>query len=477
MVGLTDGERTDKMEEGMEVADMVVLPEDGTSLYGAIYNQFRQQIQDGSLKAGDKLPSKRVLASQLGVSLNTVDGAYGQLQSEGYVESRPKSGYYVCHIETMLPMTTTPALLTVPVEEPRSMVVDFSPRHIATEKFPFTVWQRMLKQAMGDGDALQRSLRQGDWNLRQEIATYLHRARGVHATAEQVVIGAGTDRLLSMLSYILPSHWQLAVENPVYTKAYRQFARMGHGVVPAEIDHSGILVEPLEHLEEAVVFATPSHQYPLGLSMPMGRRVKLLNWASAKPNRYIIEDDYDSEFRYDTKPVPSLQSIDQHHRVIYLGTFSRSVAPSIRVSYMVLPPRILERYQREYGAFSTEVSALEQRALAYFMAGGHFETHLNRMRVHYRNKRQWMLDALAPLEGKVKVIGEAAGHHLTLKSVVGATEAQLCQRAKAVGVAVYPISPYFLGECPYGGKVLLGFGGLPKEDIQKGMALLTQAWQ
>ncbi|MFI3312441.1 MAG: PLP-dependent aminotransferase family protein [Eubacteriales bacterium] len=455
---------------------MVVLPEDGTALYAGIYKQFRQQIQDGTLKAGDKLPSKRVLASQLGVSLNTVDGAYGQLQSEGYVESRPKSGYYVCYIETMLPMSTTPMTVAPSMGEPSIAVVDFSPRGIAAEKFPFTVWQRMLKQALADGDALSRSPRQGDWQLRQEIATYLHRARGVNATADQVVIGAGTDRLLAMVSYILPSDWQLAIENPVYTKAYRQFARMGHPVVPAEIDYDGVMVEPLESLERAVVFTTPSHQYPLGLSMPMGRRVKLLNWAGTKPERYIIEDDYDSEFRYDSKPVPSLQSIDHHHKVIYLGTFSRSIAPSIRVSYMVLPPWILERYQQEYGEFSSDVSALEQRALAYFMAGGHFETHLNRMRVHYRNKRQWMLDAMEGLSN-MAVIGEAAGHHLTLKSKVGMTEVALCQKAKEAGVMVYPISPYFLGDCPYEGKVLLGFGGLSKEEIQKGMELLTKAWQ
>lgn len=455
---------------------MVVLPEDGTPLYGAIYSQFRQQIQDGILKAGDKLPSKRVLASQLGVSLNTVDGAYGQLQSEGYVESRPKSGFFVCHIESILPATKAAPGETAVATPESPIAVDFSTGGIAKEKFPFTVWQRMLKQALAEHDALTRSPRQGDWMLRREITAYLHTARGVKATPEQVVIGAGTDHLLAMVSYILPEAWTLAVENPVYNKAYRQFARMGHPVMAAEIDYDGVMVEPLEDLEQAVVFTTPSHQFPLGVSMPMGRRVKLLNWAGSRPDRYIIEDDYDSEFRYDVRPVPALQSIDRHNKVIYLGTFSRSIAPSVRVSYLVLPPAILARYQRDYGDFSSDVSAMEQRALAHFMAGGHFETHINRMRVHYRNKRQWMLEALTPLQDKIAVIGEAAGHHLTLKSKVGATESHLCQSARQAGVAVYPISPYFMGKCPYDGKVLLGFGGLSQEEIVEGVKRLQQAW-
>lgn len=450
--------------------------EDGTPLYLAIYRQLRAQIEIGELPAGTRLPSKRTLAGQLGVSVNTVDGAYSQLQSEGFVESRPKSGFYVCVMETLQLGQIPPPPAAVTKSEKETVLVDFAPGGAARGKFPFSVWQRLLKDALDEPDSLLRSQPQGNPGLRQAVCRYLYAARGVRCDAAQVVIGAGTDSLLSILSYILPNSCTVAVENPVYNKAYRLFERMGHTVRPAQIDRQGVAVEPLEGLDDVLLYTTPSHQYPLGLSMPYGRRVRLLNWASQGCARYIVEDDYDSEFRYDARPVPSLQSIDQNGRVVYLGTFSRSVAPSLRVSYMVLPLPLLELYRSRYTGFSSEVSTLEQAALREFLLRGHFETHLNRMRVYYRNKRKLLLEALQPLEGHIKSIGEAAGHHLTVQSTSGLSEAALCEKALAQGVRVYPISPFFMGKCPYDGKVLLGFGGLSDEQILQGAALLTKAW-
>ena len=454
---------------------MLTLPEDTLPLYRAIYQQLRNQIESGQLSAGTRLPSKRVLASQLGVSVNTVDGAYSQLLSEGFVESRPRSGYYVCTIDTLEKTAPQPKPHPIPSETRSQVTVDFAPGGVAREKFPFSVWQRLLRTCLETPGSLLRTAPQGDPGLRQAVADYLYSARGVRCDGSQVVIGAGTDSLLSILSYLLPNTCTMAVENPVYNKAYLLFSRMGHPVIPAEIDKQGVLVEPLEALDDVVLYTTPSHQYPLGISMPMGRRVKLLNWASSGHFRYIIEDDYDSEFRYDTHPVPSLQSIDRNDRVVYLGTFSRSVAPSIRVSYMVLPPELLDAYTRQYTCFSSEVSTLEQAALREFLLQGHFETHLNRMRVYYRAKRKRLMEALTPLEGQLRVIGEAAGHHLTVQSPV-LSETQLCDLALKQGVRVYPISPYFMGPCPYDGKVLLGFGGLRDEQLLDGAQRLCKAW-
>ncbi len=456
---------------------MLTLPDDGAPLYLSIYRQFRREIEEGALAAGAKLPSKRALASRLGVSINTVDSAYSQLQSEGFVDARPKSGYYVLPIEALQRLPSLRHLPSAGSGEKDGAAVDFVPGGVAREKFPFSVWQRLLKEALADPNSLRRSDPQGDPGLRQAVAGYLYAARGVRCGVEQVVIGAGSDALLSILSYLLPPGCTMAVENPVYNRAYRLFARMGHPVQPAEIDLQGVLVEPLRDLDNAVLYTTPSHQYPLGISMPMGRRVKLLNWAGAGRFRYIIEDDYDSEFRYDARPVPSLQSIDHNGRVIYLGTFSRSVAPSLRVSYMVLPPDLLALYRREYAGFASAVSALEQAALREFLLRGHFETHLNRMRVYYRGKRRLLLEALSPLAGQMRSIGEAAGHHLTMKAENGLTEAELCRRALAEGVRVYPVSPYFMGRCPYEGKVLLGFGQLSDEQLRKGAAALCRAWR
>ncbi len=456
---------------------MLLLPEDGSPLYLNLYRQLRAQIETGERKAGEKLPAKRVMASQLGVSVNTVDAAYGQLLSEGFVEARPRSGYYVQPIGQIQRLPPPPQA-AVSADAPRDGVrVDFAPGDIAREKFPFTVWNRLLKGAMDDPASLRRAEPQGDPGLRRAVAAYLHAARGVNCGPDQVVIGAGSDSLLSLLSYLLPNRYTAAVENPVYNKAYRLFARMGHRVVPAEIDRQGVMAEPLEDLADALLYATPSHQYPLGLSMPMGRRVKLLNWAGRGSSRFILEDDYDSEFRYDARPVPSLQSIDKNGRTIYLGTFSRSVAPSVRVSYLVLPPALLNLYRRGYAGFACAVSTLEQIALREFLLQGHFETHLNRMRVCYRAKRARLLAGLAPLEGQIRCIGEAAGCHLTLQSRNGLSEMELCRRALSAGVRVYPISPFFMGDCPYDGKVLLGFGGLSEGALQAGAAALCRAWR
>ncbi len=460
-----------------EATAVVILPAQGEPLYVAIYRQLREQIQAGQLPAGAKLPSKRALASQLAVSVNTVDGAYSQLQSEGFVESRPRSGYYVRPIDALQKLSLARPQPAAPAREADGVQVDFHPGGVAREKFPFSVWQRLLKDALADPASLERTPPQGDPGLRQAVADYLYGARGVQCTADQVVIGAGTDSLLSMLSYILPSRCTVAVENPVYNQAYRLFARMGHPVRPAEIDKQGVRVEPLEALDNVLLYTTPSHQYPLGLSMPMGRRAKLLNWAGRGRFRYIVEDDYDSEFRYDIRPLPSLQSADRNGRVIYLGTFSRSVAPALRVSYMVLPPELLALYEAQYARFSTPVSTLEQLALREFLVRGHFATHLNRMRVYCRSKRKLLVEALAPLAGQMRILGEAAGHHLTLQARNGLTEAELCARALAAGVRVYPISPYFMGRCPYEGKVLLGFGGLSDRQLLAGAAALVRAWQ
>ena len=456
---------------------MLLLSDQDGPLYLSIYRQLREQIQSGQLAAGTRLPSKRALANELQVSINTIDGAYGQLQSEGFVESRPRSGYYVLGIESVQNLSLPHRTVSSPPPRSQAPVIEFHPGGVAKEKFPFSVWQRLLRGALSEPDALRRTEAQGDPGLRQAVADYLYAARGVRCTVDQVVLGAGTDALLSMLSYILPNDCTMAVENPVYNRGYRLFARMGHRVLPAEIDRQGVMVEPLEQLDHVLLYTTPSHQYPLGLSMPMGRRARLLNWAGQGAFRYILEDDYDSEFRYDARPMPSLQSIDPNDRVIYLGTFSRSVAPALRLAYLVLPPQLLTLYRQEYSGFACQVSTMEQRALREFLIRGHFETHLNRMRVYYRAKRKALVEALAPLDHTMRIIGEAAGHHLTMQSKTGRTESELCRLALDHGVRVYPISPYFMGPCPYDGKVLLGFADLSDRQLQDGAAALCEAWK
>jgi GntR family transcriptional regulator/MocR family aminotransferase len=460
---------------------MLLDPSQGP-FYLQIYHQLRTEIETGRRAAGTRLPSKRALAAQLGVSVNTVDGAYSQLLSEGFLEARPRSGYYVCPMDTLQRLSQPEkAEPSAPLPAQDAVEVDFAPGGVDREKFPHTVWRRLLKSTWNEYDPslLRSTPSQGDPGLRQAVARYLRDARGVRTDAEHLVIGAGTDHLLMLLSFLLDSSCTLAVENPVYNKAHLLFARMGHPVLPVPIDHQGVSAAQLEDLDDLVLYTTPSHQFPLGISIPMGRRVKLLNWCGAGRFRYIIEDDYDSEFRYDTRPLPSLQSIDRNDRVIYLGSFSGCLTPSLRMAYMVLPDPLLALYRRRCAVFSSAVSAFEQAVLREFLDQGYFETHLNRMRVQYKNKRQRLLDGLAPLGDRLQIIGEAAGHRLTVRHLGGLTEQELCRRALDHGVCVYPISPYFIGpmDPKYDGKVLLGFGGLTERQLDRGAALLCTAWQ
>ena len=359
--------------------------------------------------------------------------------------------------------------------------MDFSPSGLAADLFPYATWRRLMKNAFNEYDEtlLKRAPAQGDEGLRGAISAYIWNARGVRADADSIVVGAGSSDLMQILSFILPNRWTLAVENPVYNAAYRFFEAGGHRVLPVDVDRQGIQTNPLTELDPAVVYTTPSHQYPLGFSMPISRRIKLLNWAAAGKNRYIIEDDHDSEFRYGGRPIPSLAGIDEGGRVIYMGTFSRSVSPALRIGYMVLPQPLLERYRECWQGLPSAVSSFDQRVLRDFMEGGHFERHLSRLRQRYKTRRDELTAALAPFGKELKIVGDNAGCHLTVKLTNGMSQQEMCRRAMEKGVKVYPVSDYFIGRMDpvYESKVLLGYGGLSSEEIKKGAELLLQAWR
>lgn len=445
-------------------------------LYESLYRQLREEITRGRRKAGEKLPSKRALSQELGISINTVEGAYRQLESEGYIEARPRSGFYVLPLSELRPMSAAPARSGKP-EKAHKPEIDFAVGAVDEALFPMTIWQRLTRACLGGPGVLSRSEAQGDLGLREEIARYLARARGVNCEPSQILLGPGTEYLMRVLSELLPEGCTFAVENPAYHRAYLHFSRMGHRVISAKMDGKGVLVGPLEQLDNVVVYTAPSHQYPLGFAMPMGRRTALLAWCGRGSFRYVIEDDYDSEFRYDAKPLPSLQSIDTSGRVVYLGTMSGVIAPGLCISYMILPPTLLEVLHTQRDPYSCNISTLSQYTLREFMAQGYFEKHLNRMRVCYRNRRRELVQLLSPYAGKLRVIGAPAGSYL-LVQVEGTGEQALCETAAAHGVKVYPISPYFMGPVPpeYAGTVLLGYGNLSGEQLARGVKLLAQAW-
>ena len=427
-------------------------------LYEQIYEQIKHQIQMGDLPQKTKLPSARKLAAYLDVSRNTVDFAYGQLAAEGYIESRPRSGFYVCQVEELAALD-----IHVETEEVRGgekkaqMPYDFSPSGTDMEYFPYHVWRKLLKEIMinDNSELFQKGDPQGDYELRRSIMYYLRQSRGVHVHASQIVIGAGMENLLFLLRQTFGKKCVVGLENPVYTNACGILRELGFGIRPVAMDHNGLNVDDLRKIDADLAYVTPAHQYPTGVIMPAGRRGQLLRWAREKEERYIIEDDYDSEFRYHGKPIPALQGLDGSEKVIYMGTFSRAIAPAIRVGYIVLP------------AFSCSVSRIDQKVLTLFLSEGHFERHLNRMRNLYKEKHDLLLECIRKNIPGASVSGEGAGVHLIVNFHIREKE-EFEQKLRQQGVVIYPLSFYYIEGTPREEQYILGFTRMKKEDMIEG---------
>ena len=308
------------------------------------------------------------------------------------------------------------------------------------------------------------------------ICDYLYQARGVKCDPHQIIVGAGNDYLLMMLCSVIGRNHVIAVENPAYKQAYRLFSSQSYPVEPIEMDRYGMRVDMLRESVADIAYVTPSHQYPTGIVMPMKRRIELLGWANESEKRYIIEDDYDSEFRYKGKPIPALQGSDANGKVIYLGTFSKSIAPSLRISYMVLPQQLIERYRTVCGFYSTTVPRMQQEILREFLRDGHFERHLNKMRGIYRGRHDFLIGELKKRSWVLSVSGDHAGLHVLVEADTGCSEREICERAAAQGVKVSGLGEYALTKDGGGGRnhpvLLLGYGSLTEQEIQMGLTVL-----
>lgn len=452
-------------------------------LYQQIYEHIRQEIREGKLLAGERLPSTRSLAEYLQVARSTVDYAYDQLLSEGYIEAKPYKGYFVCRLEGIFTMEqqemTEPEVVRPDSQEDGTQVqVDFSPYGIDMTGFPFGVWKRITKNILNDSNSelFAQGEPQGDYDLRMTISRYLHSSRGVNCRPEQIIVGAGNDYLLLLLEKLLGRHVGIAMENPTYKRAYRIFQSFAYRIYTVDMDDKGMRADRLSGLPVRAAYVMPSHQYPTGAVMTIGRRAELLRWAEKEPYRYLIEDDYDSEFRYRGKPIPSLQSSDKRGKVIYIGTFSKAIAPAIRVSYMVLPESLLEVYRRDCSFYSCTVSRIDQRILNEFIRDGYFERHLNKMRMHYRAKHDLLLAELEPFKKAFTISGEDAGLHLLLTARGAVTEAQLLSAATEAGVKVYGMSENMVETDAPKATILLGFGSVSEPEMKEGLHRLQKAW-
>ncbi len=453
-------------------------------LYEQIYEYIKQEIREGKLLQGERLPSTRSLAEYLQVSRSTVEQSYEQLLSEGYIEALPYKGYFVCKIEELFRMEGKPEQdASTDIQKKAACAeyrFDFSPTKIDMSQFPFSVWRRINKNILSDSNAklFSQGNAQGDINLRETIARYLHASRGVNCKPEQIIVGAGNDYLLMLLEKILGRHIPIAMENPTYKRAYQIFQSFSYPITTIDMDEGGLKVSDLRKSDAKLTYIMPSHQYPTGVVMPIGRRSELLKWANEQEDRYLIEDDYDSEFRYKGKPIPSLQSSDKYGKVIYMGTFSKAIAPAIRISFMVLPMKLVEVYHEKCHFYSTTVSRIDQKILDEFIRGGYFERHLNKMRKFYKEKHDLLLELLKPFEEEYVIAGENAGLHVLLTSKKKRAEQELLELAAKQGVKVYGLSDSLIDVHiqEQSHTIILGYGGMTFEEIQEGIEALKKAW-
>lgn len=415
------------------------------SMYEYLYECVRQDILEGRIRQGEKLPSKRELAAHHQISVKTVENAYEQLLVEGFLHSREKSGYFAAGV---MPIAKPPD----PVQrrsswqEDDECFADFTASNTVYEKFPFSMWAKVMRQTLTEQDvALLKTVPfNGVAKLREAIADYLFHFRGMQVSPDQIIIGAGTEYLYGRLIRLLGKERNYALEDPGYHKIARIYEE--HQVKWSYVSHgeNGLDMDELVASGADVVHVSPGHHFPLGSIMPIAKRQELLTWAQEKADRYIIEDDYDCEFRYGGRPVPAIQSMDANHRVIYMNTFSKTLAPSIRISYMVLPGKLMERYAASMNFYSCTVSGFEQYALASFIRNGYFERHLGRMRHYYRDHRNQLMKLLKEEEllPIVEIRDNAAGTHFLMKVDVSMNDIQLKWAAGQAGIRIRCLSEF-----------------------------------
>lgn len=457
----------------------------GESMYEYLYRCIKNDILNRTLQPGEKLPSKRTFAKNLKVSVITIENAYAQLLVEGYIYSIEKKGYFIANISQQAVPVTRQQL---PKPEPKQetpefpLFADFISNSVSSAQFPFSVWTKLQREVIAgisSEDMLCAAPAGGVWTLRNAIADHLYQFRGMSVDANQIIVGAGTEYLYHILIQLLGREWTYAVEDPGFTKITKVYQSNGVTCAHISMDEAGIQLAELEESGADILHISPSHHFPTGIVMPISRRYELLSWASKMESHYIIEDDYDCEFRMDTKPIPTLQSIDVMEKVIYMNTFSKSLAPSFRISYMVLPKHLMKRYYEKLGFYSCTVSTFEQYTLAEFIQRGYFEKHINRMRNYYRGKRDVIMAQFenSKLADRIQIREEDAGLHFLLAVETELSDADVEKRAKEKGIGIYSLSRYFYKKENAGEHVfVVNYSGVDDEKIAEAVERLEEVF-
>lgn len=456
------------------------------TIYEYLYQCIKRDILDGVLSANEKLPSKRAFAKHLQISQKTVENTYEQLLTEGYIYSEEKRGYYVMPLgqesgnrssahENHMPFSVYQGNM-----EEEHYFVDFTSNQATVERFPFGTWAKVMRNVLSVKDAklLETVPFQGIFELRQAIAKYLYGFRGMQVSPDQIIIGAGTEYLYGRLIQLLGRERVYAVEDPGYQNIMKIYQANDIPWEYVSVDENGMQIDKLYESKASVVHVSPGHHFPTGSIMPIARRRKLLEWAEEDRERYIIEDDYDSEFRFSRMPVPAIQSINHNHRVIYLNNFSKTLAPSIRISYMVLPLKLMERYVDTMNFYSCTVSAFEQYVMAEFMNKGYFERHIHRMKKYYKEKRNAILGVLeeSPLRDYVTVDEKDAGNHFLMKLYTSLSDTELKWFAREHGIKLDCLSEYCVQDKEaFSHTVIVNYSDLEEQNFRKALQILSEA--
>ena len=461
-----------------------LLEKDSESpIYCQLYRYIREEIKSGQIPKGTRLPSIRQLSQHLLISKNTVETAYQQLIDEGYIESRPRSGLYVVELEKDFNSDKAVSLQLkekIKPEQEAKYKYDFDPNAVDLDNFPFAIWRRFVNQYLNPSNdhLFKYDDTRGNRKLREQICMYLRHSRGVYCNPEQIVIGSTTQHLISIVCQLIGlKKSMIAIEDPGCIEMKSIFTNLGFQVVGIPVEKDGIDINKLKSSHAKAVYITPSKQFPCGMIMPIHKRMNLINWAEEE-KAIIIEGDYDGEYRYYGKPIPALQGLSNSDNIIYLSTFSKYLLPSICISYMVLPQKLLDIYNEGYYLYEQSVSRLYQQILETFMEEGYWERHIRKMRTIYSKKNALIVNSINQyMDSRVSIVGKDAGLHVLVEINNGMNEQKLIEAAANLGVKVYSYSAYLFSTdnyyCP---RIIIGFGGLSEDYIVSGIKLLKKAW-
>lgn len=446
-------------------------PHAATPIYRQVYLRFRHAISAGRLQPGERLPSVRALAAELNLARGTVEAAYQMLAGEGYVQTRGPAGTVVAPLLSPTPVDAGERRLDPPQTFPKPAALAPMPLQMglpALDAFPRKLWTRLLGRTLRQSglDGLVYPDPQGDLALRRALASYLGVSRGISCTAEQIFICAGYRACLDLICRsLLHDGDRCWFEDPGYFQARRFLEQARAQLIAVPVDADGLDVEAGMALAGDARFAlvTPHHQSPLGVTLTLPRRQRLLEWASSQGS-WVIEDDYDSEYRYRGRPVPALKSLDTQGRVLYCATFSKVLAPGMRLAYLVVPQAQVARFATVAGDMQNHCPQLLQATVSAFIEAGHFARHLRRMRGLYADRRKYLVDALQAEVGEhLQLDDRAGGMHLVAHLAGGLDDCTIARRAHHLGLAIEPLSSWYRGHGQRHG-LLIGFTNVSSRE-------------